>query len=161
MKRSVLSLVVPAAFAAMATVAADEMAATAKQAAFFEARIQPVLAQRCYSCHSANAPEVKGGLRLDTRAGVRKGGASGPAVVPGDLMASLLVSAIRWHDAERGMPPEAKGGRLPDNVIADFERWILMGAPDPRDKPRQARIRAAGTAAGPGSPLPRMQTPAR
>jgi hypothetical protein len=94
---------------------------------FFEKKIRPVLVGSCYKCHSPQAVKVRGGLLLDSREGLRKGGESGPAVVPGDPAASLLLSAIRYED--RKMPP---GGKLPDAVIADFQDWIRRGAPDPR-----------------------------
>lgn len=106
-----------------------------EQRMFFEFKIEPVLAEKCYSCHSAKAEKPQADLLLDTREGTLRGGTHGPAVVPGDLMASILISAVRWHDDDKGMPPESKGGRLPDEVIADFERWILLGAPDPRETP--------------------------
>ena len=100
-------------------------------AAFFETRIRPQLIQHCYGCHSAEAKNVKGGLYLDTRAGVLAGGESGAAVVPGRADESLLLSAIRYEEYE--MPPQ---GKLPDSVIDDFADWIEMGAPDPRtDRP--------------------------
>lgn len=108
-------------------------AITPEQSAFFEAKIRPVLADKCYSCHSAQAEKVKGELLLDTRAGTLKGGENGPAVVPGDLNKSLLITALRWHDPDTGMPPKNKGGKLPDSVIADFEQWVSLGAPDPRE----------------------------
>src|SRR5437773_367202 len=57
--------------------------------AFFEKRIRPLLVQHCYSCHSAQAPKLKGGLRLDSREGLLKGGASGPAIIPGKPADSL------------------------------------------------------------------------
>jgi hypothetical protein len=95
---------------------------------FFEQKIRPVLVKHCYKCHSSETPKPKGGLVVDTRAGLREGGDSGPAVVPGKLTESLLIKAIR-HD-EIAMPPSEK---LPDEVIADFERWVKMGAPDPRE----------------------------
>ena len=95
---------------------------------FFEAKIRPVLVGKCYQCHSTEAKEVKGGLLLDTRAGTRKGGESGPAVVPRDPDGSLLVEALRHEGLE--MPPKEQ---LPEAVIADFVRWIDMGAPDPRE----------------------------
>src|SRR5829696_2581357 len=95
--------------------------------AFFEQKIRPVLVKECYSCHSAEAKRVKGGLRLDTRAGVLKGGDSGPAVVPGKPEESPLLEAVRHEGI--AMPPDAK---LPERVIADFERWVKIGAPDPR-----------------------------
>lgn len=98
---------------------------------FFEAKIRPVLAAQCYECHSADAvasEDLKGGLLLDTRAGTLQGGESGAAVVPGKPDESLLVSALKQESFE--MPP---GGKLPDETIADFVKWIQMGAPDPRD----------------------------
>ncbi len=105
---------------------------TAKQSQaeldFFESKIRPVLIEHCYSCHSAEAEEVEGGLLLDTRAGIRRGGESGPTVVPSKPTESLLVSAIRYESFE--MPPEQK---LPPNVVKDFEQWIAHGAIDPRD----------------------------
>jgi hypothetical protein len=97
------------------------------QIEFFEKKIRPVLVEQCYKCHSAEAKKLKGGLHLDTREGVRKGGDSGPAIVPGDPAASLLMKAIRYEDQQ--MPPDR---RLPDRVIADFAVWIKQGAADPR-----------------------------
>ncbi|MEX0866031.1 MAG: DUF1553 domain-containing protein [Pirellulales bacterium] len=94
----------------------------------FEAKIRPVLIARCYECHSQEGDEIHGGLLLDTRAAIRAGGDSGPAVVPGKPDESLLLSALRHDDFE--MPPDAK---LDDAVIADFTRWIEAGAHDPRD----------------------------
>lgn len=108
---------------------------TPEQIAFFERKIRPVLVDKCYQCHSAEAEKPKGGLRLDTREFTRQGGDSGPAVVPGDVSASLLVEAIRHVDPDTAMPPKKSGNKLPDAVILDFETWIKMGAPDPRDAP--------------------------
>jgi cytochrome c553 len=107
------------------------MKADPQQLAFFERKIRPVLVAKCYSCHSEDSKEVKGGLKLDTRDGIRKGGKNGPAVVPENLDDSLLIEAIRWENEDRKMPPKQK---LPDEVIADFEKWIEMGAADPREK---------------------------
>ena len=103
---------------------------TPEQLAFFESKIRPVLVTSCYKCHSASSEKIKGGLLLDTREGIRKGGDTGAAVVPGNLEESVLVQAIRFQDDDLQMPPKQK---LPDEVIADFERWVAMGAPDPRD----------------------------
>ena len=100
---------------------------------FFESKIRPVLVESCYKCHSATSSKVRGGLMLDTREGIRRGGDSGPAVVPGDLAKSLLIEAICYTNEDTRMPPKKEGGKLPDAVIADFERWVKMGAPDPRD----------------------------
>lgn len=94
---------------------------------FFESRIRPVLVEHCYECHAAGKKR-QGGLLLDTRVGIRRGGDSGETVVPGKPEGSLLLDALRYESFE--MPPK---GRLPKNVIADFEKWIRIGAPDPRD----------------------------
>ncbi|MBT6153300.1 MAG: DUF1549 domain-containing protein, partial [Planctomycetaceae bacterium] len=99
--------------------------------AFFEKKIRPVLVEHCYQCHSADAQKnrkLKGELLLDTRAGLLKGGESGAAIVPGKIDEGLLLSALRFEDLE--MPPK---GKLPAAVIADFEKWIRLGAPDPRN----------------------------
>jgi hypothetical protein len=98
---------------------------------FFEKKIRPVLAKHCYQCHSAQAKKLRGGLALDSRDGVRKGGDSGPAVVPGRPEQSLLLKAISYAEEDLKMPPK---GILPANVRADLRRWVEMGAPDPRDK---------------------------
>ena len=110
---------------------------------FFEAKIRPVLATQCGKCHASTAEKLRGGLRLDSREGLRHGGDSGPAIVPGNPDESLLIRAIRYRDEELRMPPKAK---LPDAVIADFEAWVKMGAPDPRTGP-------AGVAARPSVDL--------
>ena len=99
---------------------------------FFREKIEPVLKSQCYSCHSRQAEEVKGGLRLDFKAGVLRGGDSGPAVVAGKGGESLLIQAIR-HEGGMAMPPK-KERKLSDKTIADFVKWVEMGAPDPRDR---------------------------
>lgn len=114
---------------------ADEMSAAhgglkPDELAFFEKNIRPVLVNQCYKCHSA-AEKVKGGLALDTMAGTLAGGESGhPAVVPGNVEESALYEAISWKNEDMQMPPKEK---LPDHIIADFKKWIEMGAPDPRE----------------------------
>lgn len=103
----------------------------AEESAFFESKIRPVLVDRCYACHSAEAAKagkLKGGLQLDSRAGLLAGGDSGPAIVPKRPRESLLLDALKFDGLE--MPPE---GRLPEAVVADFTRWIERGAFDPRD----------------------------
>ncbi len=97
---------------------------------FFESKIRPVLAEHCYSCHSDKAEKLKGGLHLETRDGLLKGGENGPAIDPGHPEKSLLLKAIRYTDENLQMPP--KGKKLSGEQIADFEAWIKMGAPDPR-----------------------------
>lgn len=95
---------------------------------FFESRIRPVLVKHCYDCHAGAKHE--GSLRVDFRQLIRQGGDRGPAVVPKHPEASLLLAAISHADDDLQMPP--KGPKLADDVIADFRRWIEMGAPDPR-----------------------------
>ena len=98
---------------------------------FFESKIRPVLVRRCYQCHSAKAAAsdaLKGGLQVDTRDGLRKGGETGPAVIPGQPSKSLLIAALKYNGLE--MPPKAK---LPAAIVADFEKWIRLGALDPRE----------------------------
>ncbi len=105
--------------------------AAAQEFAFFEAKIRPVLVKHCYECHSVESGKSKGGLMLDTRQGIRGGGETGPAVVPGDAAKSLLLSAIKHSDPDLEMPP--KKPKLDAPVIADFETWIKAGAADPRE----------------------------
>ncbi len=109
---------------------------------FFEQRIRPVLAEHCFRCHSAEARQnrkLKAKLLLDTKEGMRQGGDSGPAVVAGKPKESLLLKALRHEGAEQ-MPPS---GKLTPAVLADFETWIKLGAPDPRDGAQPASIGAA------------------
>ena len=100
---------------------------------FFEKNIRPVLSQKCYGCHSTEGGKSKGGLLLDTREGIRAGGDSGHAVVPGNVKDSLLIKALSYTDKDLAMPPKKEGGKLPDDVIGKFEQWVQMGAPDPRE----------------------------
>ena len=95
---------------------------------FFESKIRPVLIKHCYECHAADSKSIRGGLLLDTRAGLLKGGDSGPALEPGKPAESMLLESLRFESFE--MPPS---GKLSPEIIADFETWIKMGAPDPRD----------------------------
>lgn len=102
----------------------------AEQLRFFEEKIRPTLVKHCYRCHSVESGKKQGGLHLDTRAHIQKGGDTGPAVVPKNVNASLLIQAIRYDKQDLQMPPK---GKLEKNVIADLERWVAMGAPDPRE----------------------------
>ena len=94
----------------------------------FENKIRPVLVQSCYPCHSSTSKSPMGGLALDTKAGLLTGGNSGASITSGNPDQSLLVRALRYNDIPK-MPPS---GKLPDQVIKDFEQWISAGAPDPR-----------------------------
>jgi hypothetical protein len=96
----------------------------------FEKEIRPVLATKCYGCHSSKLKTPMGGLVLDTKSGLKRGGNGGPIVVAGNPSASRLLQALSYNQTELRMPP---GGKLPDEKIASFEKWIASGAPDPRE----------------------------
>lgn len=115
----------PAAVSSTASTAATPQAGVD----FFEAKIRPALARHCYQCHSADAKKLQGGLHLDSRDGLSRGGDSGPAIAPGKPDESLLIQAVRYGEDSFQMPPS---GKLSADVIADFEKWVAMGAPDPR-----------------------------
>jgi hypothetical protein len=117
-----LSLAVPAA-------AGPATKPSAEGIEYFEKNIRPVLVERCYRCHSKDAEKVKGGLLVDTREGLLKGGENGVVIVPGNPDKSRLITAIRYHDEEIRMPPKEP---LAEQQIAHFEEWVRMGAPDPR-----------------------------
>jgi cytochrome c553 len=126
-----LALIPPSAAVAQEMAASSAAAPGSEEIEFFEKKIRPALVKHCYECHSTEGGKVKGGLLLDTRDASRLGGDSGPAVVPFKPEESLLLTAIRHEDGDLEMPPKDK---LDDAVIADFEEWIVMGAPDPREK---------------------------
>ena len=118
---------------------------------FFEKNIRPVLAESCYKCHSAEAVEnkkLKGKFRADSLEGLTKGGESGKAgIVAGDPDKSALILGIRYgytgDDESLNMPPKSKkdgtGGKLKDEVIKNFEKWVKMGAPVPKDFEKRDR----------------------
>ncbi len=113
------------------SLAADELDPASIE--FFEAKVRPVLVNHCYKCHSdeaAKAGKLKGGLLLDTRAGVEKGGDQGPVITPGKPNESSLVTSVRYTDENLQMPPKE---RLSDEQVAILEKWVAMGAPDPRE----------------------------
>ena len=128
-------LTIAGVFTSAAAVPAAEQPPTKAGIAFFEQKIRPVLVKHCYKCHSGRSKKLQGKFRLDSRDLIRKGGETGPAVVAGKPDSSLLLDAIRYESLE--MPPD---GKLPARVIADFETWIRMGAPDPRDKAPAGKI---------------------
>src|SRR6185436_7484910 len=111
---------------------------------FFESKVRPVLAANCYDCH---ADEQYGGLRLDTREAMLKGGKSGPAIVPGDPEKSLLIAAVRQTSDKLKMP---KGGRLKPDEIESLVDWIRGGAVWPT---------AAASAAATSVPAPTASGP--
>lgn len=85
---------------------------------FFEKKIRPVLAAKCYACHSSKAKAPMGGLTLDTRSGLARVASNG-----------RLLSAVRYENPQLQMPP---AGKLGEAVIADFAAWVAGGAHDPR-----------------------------
>jgi hypothetical protein len=93
---------------------------------FFEKEVRPLLVERCLKCHADTKP--KGGLRLTSRAGVLKGGDTGPAVVAGKPKESLLIQAILYNEKPQ-MPPKRK---LTDRQIAILTRWVQIGLPWPQ-----------------------------
>ncbi|MGE9267704.1 MAG: PSD1 and planctomycete cytochrome C domain-containing protein [Verrucomicrobiales bacterium] len=103
----------------------------AEELAFFEREVRPLLAEACYECHSAEAEKLKAGLRVDSRRGLVEGGESGPALVPGDVEASRLITAVRYGDVDLEMPPK---NRLPDSAVRVLEKWVAMGAPWPEEE---------------------------
>ena len=119
-------------------------APTPAQVEFFEQRVRPILSGECYECHGA--AKQKGGLRLDFREGLLKGGDSGPALVAGNAAASLLIGSISHADPDERMPKDRP--ELSGTVIADFRKWIDDGAADPRDEaPAEGQPIAADWAA--------------
>jgi hypothetical protein len=109
---------------------AHEPAAGDDQETFFEQKIRPVLAGTCAKCHGS--VKASGGLRLDSREAMLKGGESGPAVIPGDPENSLIVKAVRHEDESLEMPP---GKLLPEAIQADLAAWVSAGANWPRSAP--------------------------
>lgn len=103
---------------------------TPQQLEFFEKEVRPLLVEHCYSCHSVDAKKLQAGLYVDSLKALLEGGDSGPAIVPGDPDASLLVEAVRYESYE--MPPQ---GKLPAKDIQTFQRWVEMGAPWPPEAP--------------------------
>src|ERR1051325_7609333 len=101
---------------------------------FFREKIQPILEERCFECHSHKSGKMKGGLTLDSRSGWEAGGEQGAVIVPGQPDKSLLVKAVRRTDADFKMPQKKA---LPENEVAWLEEWVKRGAPDPREPPKK------------------------
>lgn len=127
----------------MANAQSGEIAAPDESVAltFFETRIRPVLAERCYSCHSDEAKKLKAGLYLDSRERILSGGDTGPAVVPGKPEQSLLIEAMHYDNVDLQMPPK---DRLDTRVVTDFEKWISWGAPWPKGEEKGAHEKKQG-----------------
>ena len=128
---TLVAAILVCAFTCAQDVAADgstNETANTRGIAFFEKQIAPILKRRCYECHSHESGKAKGGLVLDSRHGWQRGGTEGPAITPGKPNESLLIKAVRYDGYE--MPPKKK---LPASEIALLEKWVAMGAPDPRE----------------------------
>lgn len=97
----------------------------AGNASFYEQKILPVLQNKCFECHQTGR-KTKGGLALDSQATLMKGGETGPALIPGDAAKSLLYISMTYADDDLQMPPREQ---LSSAVLADFKKWIEMGAP--------------------------------
>lgn len=96
--------------------------ASADEAAdLFEKKVRPLFARKCFECHSAEAKELKGKLKLDTLENILRGGEIGVVVRPGDIENSFLLRAIRFQEDDYQMPP---AGKLPDEDIAIVEAWV-------------------------------------
>ena len=116
------------------------LAAQATDVEFFEAKIRPVLVQRCYSCHNSKMAAPKGDLILDTKEGLLKGGASGPVLAPGRPADSRLLKVLSYTDPLVQMPPS---GKLADAVLEDFAQWVAKGAVGSSRERTGARVRVA------------------
>ncbi|HTF68179.1 MAG TPA: c-type cytochrome domain-containing protein, partial [Edaphobacter sp.] len=123
-----LKLLVACALLPAYAVAADPAPG---QVEFFEKKVRPVLAGRCYACHSAETKPA-GGLRVDDRNGLLTGGDSGPAIIPGEPEKSLLLQRIRHANSKPRMPKE--GALLTDAEVADLTAWIQAGVAWPAEK---------------------------
>jgi hypothetical protein len=99
---------------------------TAADADFFEMKVRPVLAANCLACHAATK---MGGLEMSSREAMLKGGASGPALIPGDPDRSLMIQAVRQTHAKLKMPPT---GKLPEDAIEVLTTWVRDGAAWPQ-----------------------------
>ncbi len=113
----------------------------AKGLEFFESQVRPLLADKCYQCHSQQSKKTKGGLLLDSHEGLLNGGDSGRLIVSGDLDHSLLIKAVRYQDKDLRMPPDDK--RLTEAQVAVFEAWVKMGAPLPKLRAQEDKIKAS------------------
>ncbi len=129
-------------YAKLAVHAEEPPQASAEKLQFFEAQVRPLLVTHCIDCHGPDIQE--NGLRLDSHAGLLKGGTRGAAIVPGDAQRSLLIQAVRHVDEDLAMPPE--DDPLPEDAQLALARWIDDGAHWP----------AETTPAGEATPVERL-----
>ena len=112
-----------------------QAAAPGEDFTFFESKVRPLLAERCYECHGEK--KQKGGLRLDSKSGWQKGGDTGPALLPGKPEESLIIKAVRRHDPDLQMPPKTE---LIKSEVETLIAWVKSGAPDPRETAVTKRV---------------------
>ncbi len=129
--RNVLSVALLGTWTLVSLQTSEAADPSAAQIEFFETRIRPVLVDQCYECHNS-AMTAEGELAIDERAAMLKGGSGGVIIIPGVPSKSRLLAILR-HEVD-GLKMPAGGAKLSNLVIADFEKWIRMGAPDPRNK---------------------------
>ena len=142
-------------FGVFLAVAVDTATPNAEQLEFFENKVRPLLADKCYRCHSTKAEEkgkLKAGLFLDSRAGLLKGGDSGSALTPGDPSKSFLVEAVNYRNEDMEMPPK---GKLKDEQIQILTDWVKMGAPWPRAESNSETAQGQAAEAHDRDPSPR------
>ena len=109
----------------------------AAKATYFTGTVKPILDANCARCHGGM--NHRGGLNLDTRAGMLKGGHDGPVIVPGDPDKSLLIRLIRHEGPTNDpMPMPPNKPKLSDADIAIVAQWVKAGAvmPDPVTPPQ-------------------------
>jgi len=120
-------------------------------AAFFEAKVLPLLRQRCYECHSHES-KIKGGLALDSKYGWQTGGDHGAAITPGNVSKSLLVEAIRYTNPDMEMPPKGKLAAKEIELLESGSRWAhRIHARVPWSKPAASTSKPESSF-GPSSP---------
>jgi len=103
---------------------------TSEQISFFENKVRPILAEKCLECHSAEKGKIKGGLVLDSRVDILKGGESGPVYNESNIEKSSLIKAINW-EGDVQMPEKGKMSQEEINILTE---WFRQGIPDPRVK---------------------------
>lgn len=127
---SLITVFAPQTRAAEGTVGSTGDAAARDSIRFFEQEVRPLLAERCFRCHGAEALQAKGQLRINSRETLLTGGSRGPAISPDAEGEHLLLDAVRYQNPDLRMPPD---GPLPAASVRVLERWIAMGAPWPEE----------------------------